>query len=51
MANDQYIVAEQLSQLLAAYVEKSLFISKSHMYFDVFTGFTRVQMKLVTQLM
>ena len=50
-ANDQYIVAEQLSQLLAANVEKSQFISKSHMYFDGFTGFTPVQMKLVTQLM
>ena len=49
-SNDSYVVAEQLSELLAENVEKSEFMAKSYLYFDGFTGFTPVQMKLVSKL-
>lgn len=49
--NDRYIVAEQLSELLADNVERSNILADSHLYFDGFTGFTPVQMKLIRKLM
>lgn len=50
-SKDSYIVAEQLSELLADNVERSRFLADSYLYFDGFTGFTPVQMKLVSKLM
>lgn len=50
-AKDSYIVAEQLSELLADNVGRSRFLADSYLYFDGFTGFTPVQMKLVSKLM
>lgn len=49
-AHDNYIVAEQLTELLTDNVDRSELISKSCLYFDGFTGFTPVQMKLISGL-
>ncbi len=46
-----YIVAEQLSELLALHAEESGILKNSYLYFDGFTGFTPVQMELINKLM
>lgn len=46
-----YIVAEQLIELLAEYVDRSDMLAHSHLYLDGFTGFTPVQMDLIRKLM
>lgn len=47
---NNYIVAEQLVQMLTDCVSKSKLLAKSHLFFDGFTGFTPVQMKLILEL-
>lgn len=48
--NEHYIVAEQLVELLADRLEESDMLRKSHLYFDGFTGFTPIQLKLIRGL-
>lgn len=48
---DNYIVAEQLVELLAERLDGSEFLRDSHLYFDGFTGFTPAQMTLIGRLM
>lgn len=48
---DEYIVAEQLTELLAEWVERSELIAKSIIVMDGFTGFTPIQLKLIEKLM
>lgn len=50
-SHDSYIVAEQLTDLLAECVERSRFLADAYLYFDGFTGFTPVQMNLIRKLM
>lgn len=49
--NDEYIVAEQLTELLAECVEESELIANSVIVMDGFTGFTPIQLKLIERLM
>lgn len=49
--NDEYIVAEQLTELLAECVAKSGLIANSVIVMDGFTGFTPIQLKLIERLM
>jgi ATP-dependent helicase/nuclease subunit B len=46
-----YIVAEQLVEMLAECADRSDILKNSYLYFDGFTGFTPVQMKLIQKLM
>lgn len=48
---DSYIVAEQLTELLAERVEASKLIKNSVVVMDGFTGFTPIQLKLIKKLM
>ena len=48
---DSYIVAEQLTELLASYVGQSALIKNSVIVMDGFTGFTPIQLVLIRQLM
>lgn len=47
---DEYIVAEQLTEILAGYIEKSELISNSVIVMDGFTGFTPIQYRLIVKL-
>lgn len=47
----EYIVAEQLTELLSQYVAKSELIKNSVIVMDGFTGFTPIQLKLIKTLM
>ncbi|MBQ8318416.1 MAG: exodeoxyribonuclease V subunit gamma [Lachnospiraceae bacterium] len=49
--SDEYIVAEQLTELLYDYVPKSQLIKKSVIVMDGFTGFTPIQLKLIGSLL
>ena len=46
----EYIVAEQLTDLLSQYATKSQLIKKSVIVMDGFTGFTPIQLKLIGTL-
>lgn len=48
---DNYIVAEQLSELLADNIDKSALIKKSVIVMDGFTGFTPIQLKIIEKLL
>ncbi len=48
---DSYIVAEQLTELLASYVGESALIKNSVIVMDGFTGFTPIQLALIRRLM
>lgn len=48
---DTYIVAEQLTELLAEYVSRSEMIKNSVIVMDGFTGFTPIQLNLIKKLM
>lgn len=48
---EEYIVAEQLTELLYSYVPKSQLIKKSVIVMDGFTGFTPIQLKLIGGLL
>lgn len=50
-SQDSYIVAEQLTELLADNLDRSKILADSHLYFDGFTGFTPVQMNLIRKMM
>ncbi len=47
----EYIVAEQLTELLSQYAAKSELIKNSVIVMDGFTGFTPIQLKLIKTLM
>ncbi len=47
----EYIVAEQLSELLAENISKSNIIKNSVIVMDGFTGFTPIQLKIIEQLL
>lgn len=47
----EYIVAEQLTELLADVLEKSELIKNSYIIMDGFTGFTPIQLKLIRGLL
>ncbi len=49
--SDSYITTEESMDLLAAKLEQSMLIKNSVVVFDGFTGFTPVQMRVVTALM
>lgn len=46
-----YIVAEQLTELMSGYVSNSAIIKNSVIVMDGFTGFTPIQMGLISRLM
>ena len=48
---EEYIVAEQLTDLLSDYADKSELIKKSVIVMDGFTGFTPIQLKLIGTLL
>ncbi len=48
--SNEYIVAEQLTDLLSEYASKSQLIKKSVIVMDGFTGFTPIQLKLIGTL-
>lgn len=48
---EEYIVAEQITGILADMIESSKLIENSVIVLDGFTGFTPIQMKLVSKLM
>ncbi len=48
---DEYIVAEQLTELLCDSIGKSALIKKSVICLDGFTGFTPIQLKCIGELM
>ncbi len=48
--SQEYIVAEQLTDLLSEYVARSELIKKSVIVMDGFTGFTPIQLKLIGTL-
>ena len=48
---DNYIVAEQLLDLLGAVIGESKLLADSTIYFDGFTGFTPVQYQLIERLL
>ncbi len=48
---DNYIVAEELTELLGVHAGESELLRKSHLFFDGFTGFTPIQFNLLKQLM
>ncbi|MGN0435315.1 MAG: PD-(D/E)XK nuclease family protein, partial [Wujia sp.] len=47
---DEYIVAEQLTELLANYIDASALMKKSVIVMDGFTGFTPIQLKVLSKL-
>lgn len=49
--DEKYIVAEQLTQLLAEYIDKSELIKNSVIVMDGFTGFTPIQNVLIEKLL
>lgn len=48
---DEYIVAEQLTELLAEKLEESALIKNSVIVMDGFTGFTPIQLKVIAGLL
>ncbi len=48
--SEEYIVAEQLTDLLSEYASKSQLIKRSVIVMDGFTGFTPIQLKLIGTL-
>lgn len=48
---EEYIVAEQLTEILSEWVEKSELIKNSEIIMDGFTGFTPIQLALIEKLM
>ncbi len=48
---EEYIVAEQLIEILAAHIADSNLIKKSVVVMDGFTGFTPIQLKLIDTLL
>ncbi len=48
---DEYIVAEQITELLCRYIEESELIKNSVIIMDGFTGFTPIQLSLVEKLL
>lgn len=49
--SEEYVVAEQITDMLALYIDKSNLIKNSVIVMDGFTGFTPVQNKIIERLM